>query len=501
MVGSWNPILAAAHLEEANFRAAMKRPREAQGDLLERILVKNRNTEFGSRHAFRSISNLAQYRRQIPERQYEDFAPEIERIAQGESNVLTSERVIAFEETGGSEAGGKLIPYNEDALRGFGRAVLPWLAGLAKRCPGVSSGSAYVTLSPATRPPKETIAGIPIGLASDAAYLGQELAPAFGALLAVPPSVGGIREVDRWQVETLKALVEAEDLAFVSLWSPTFLLALLASLPVHLEEVSAGLDRRARQRLERALRSGRLDTTQLWPRLACISCWMDGPSAGFAEQLSSLFPHVALDPKGLLATEAAITVPSGPDGLAVPALTSCIIEFVDEAGEAGLSDELAQGGEYRAVISTEGGLYRYDLGDVVKCIGHEDNVPYLRFVGRAGRTSDMVGEKLTEAFVSEILSDLSIAGCVAACRRPPGYVLHIENVVTVEPMAVAREVEQRLCENPQYSHALRIGQLAPLRVAAEAQLATDAIAKGIASGRRMGDVKPLALIPLSGMEE
>jgi hypothetical protein len=228
---------------------------------------------------------------------------------------------------------------------------------------------------------------------------------------------------------------------------------------------------------------------------------MDGPSAGFAEQLSRLFPHVTIDPKGLLATEAAITVPFGPDGSAVPALTSCVVEFVDEAGEAGLADELAPGDEYRLVITTEAGLYRYDLGDVVRCIGHDGDIPYLRFVGRAGRTSDMVGEKLTETFVSGILSDLNIAGCVAACDQPTGYILHVDSAMTVETTALARQVEQRLCENPQYAHALRMGQLAPLRVATGAELPTDAIAKGIASGRRMGDVKPLALIPLSGMEE
>ena len=498
MAGSWDAILEAARAEKARFAAALRSPRQTQLGLLDQIIRKNRDTDFGRRNGFSSISDLASFRRRVPVRSYEDFRCDIDRIALGEADVLTADRIIAFEETGGSETGGKLIPYTEASLAGFRRAVLPWLAGLAQRWPEVTSGPTYVTLSPATRPSRQAPCGIPIGLEGDAAYLGAELVPAFAALLAVPPSVAKISEVDRWQIETLVALVEAEDLTFISLWSPTFLVALLGTLPGHADRISASLTASARGRLEQALRGPEIDTQHLWPRLACVSCWTDGPSAGFAAQLAGLFPHAAIDPKGLLATEAAITVPVGTNGLAVPALTSCVIEFIDATGEAGLCDELADGEDYRIVLTTEGGLYRYAIGDVVRCVGHDRDVPRLQFLGRAERSSDLVGEKLTEAFVSEILADLRIAGCVAASDEPAGYVLHIDTVG--DSSSLTRKVEQRLCGNPQYAHALRMGQLAPLRVEAGADVAADGIAKGIASGRRMGDVKPLALIPLTGVE-
>ena len=499
MGGSWDSILAAAQSENARFAAALKRPREAQLGLLDRIIGKNRDTEFGRRNGLSGISGLAEFRRRVPIGPYEDFQSDIARMAHGETNVLTADRVVAFEETGGSQAGGKLIPYTQASLAGFRRAVLPWLAGLAQRFPEATKGPAYVTLSPATRPARQTPCGIPIGLDSDAAYLGEELVPAFAELLAVSPSVARMSEVDRWQIETLAALVEAEDLTFISLWSPTFLVALLGSLPGHAERILAGVTASTRDRLEQALSGPVVDTKRLWPQLACISCWTDGPSAGFAAQLSRLFPQATIDPKGLLATEAAITVPFGAAGFAVPAVTSCVIEFVDDTGETGLCDELADGEEYRIVLTTEGGLYRYAIGDVVRCVGHDCDVPQLQFVGRAGRSSDMVGEKLTEAFVSDVLASLRIAGCVVASNEPAGYVLHMDEME--DSAALARKVEQRLCDNPQYAHALRIGQLAPLRVVAGTNVASDGIAKGIASGRRMGDVKPLALIPLSGIGE
>lgn len=501
MTGRWAPILAAAHEEETRFLTALNQPRQTQVALLKRILAKNQDTEFGRRHRFSDIFGIEDYRRHVPVRTYEDFRSDVARVANGDSKVLTAEPVIAFEETGGSEGGGKHIPYTEDGLRGFRRAVLPWLAGLAKRYPDVTNGSAYVTLSPATRAARTTAGGIPVGLNSDAAYLGDELAPAFASLLAVSPSIGQITDVSAWQIETLTALLEAENLAFVSLWSPTFLLALLASLPDHVDQVLAGASPSARKRLGRAMTTEVLDTHVLWPRLACISCWTDGPSAAFSKQLSGLFPNVALDPKGLLATEAPVTVPLGRDALAVPALTSCVIEFVDESGAAGLSDELADAGKYRIVITTESGLYRYVLGDTVQCLRREGSMAYLRFVGRSGRTSDLVGEKLTETFVSDILASLPVACCLEATRQPPGYILHMNDALHVAMGHITREVERRLCENPQYAHALKMGQLAPLQAATHTSTAQAAIAKGIASGRRMGDVKPLALIPLSGLEE
>jgi hypothetical protein len=500
MASRWDAILPAAQRETANFVYALGNPQAMQLDLLKRILADNSASEFGSQHGFAVIKDLAEFRRLVPVASYEDFRSSIDRMANRETNVLTGQPVIAFEETGGTASGAKLIPYTAASLDSFRRAVLPWLANLAQRRPAATSGSAYVTISPATRLPRRAPGGTPIGVASDAAYLGDELAPAFASLLAVSPQVGGITDVAHWQVATLTALIAAEDLSFISLWSPTFLTALFASLPGHAEAVFAGLDGPAQARLERAMTAPALDTQRLWPGLDCISCWNDGPAAGFAKQLAECFPHAVIEPKGLLATEAAITLPFLEEGGCIPAITSCFIEFLDSAGEPRLCDELAGGKDYRLVITTEGGLYRYDIGDIVHCSGHAGVLPLLRFVGRHGRSSDLVGEKLTEAFAAEAISGLGIAGAIAASADPPGYVLLIDQKYD-DPEALGRQAEQLLCRNPQYEYARRIGQLAPLRVVTRPGFVAEAMRKGIASGRRMGDVKPLALIPLGALGE
>src|SRR5207248_1486212 len=58
--------------------------------------------------------------------------------------------------------------------------------------------------------------------------------------------------------------------------------------------------------------------------------------------------------------------------------------------------ELERGREYRVLITTHGGLYRYDLEDVVRVEGEHAGMPLLSFRHRAGRVHSFTGEKLTE---------------------------------------------------------------------------------------------------------
>lgn len=488
----WGPLLAVAAGHAARFARACADPRAAQMALLHRIVQANRDTAFGRAHGFGPIASLADYQRAVPVAEYDAFAAAIARMAAGAANELVADPVIAFEETGGSASGGKLVPHTAAGLDGFAAAVLPWLGDLARRRPTIAAGRAYATISPATRAPRATASGLPIGLPSDAAYLGEAAAPAFAAVLAVPPGLAGVTDVKAWRIATLAALVQAEDLAFVSLWSPTFLSALLAELEPLAEAVLARIDPPARVRLDAALKGTALCTARLWPGLDCISCWADGASAAPARQLAACFPHAAIEAKGLLATEAAITVPWGAEEGGVPALHSALIEFFGADGQPRLCDELVPGETYALVLTTQSGLYRYAIGDRVECLSTRQGLPRLRFIGRDGLCSDLVGEKLTEAFVATALAGLPFPATLAPRGDGRGYVLHAE--CAAPPAGLAERIEQHLCANPHYAHARRMGQLAPLRLAANARLSARLIAAGLAGGRRMGDLKPVALL-------
>ncbi len=221
-MSGWGTILGAARAQCESFDRACEAPRAAQVALLRNILAANADSDFGRTHGFANIDTVERFRARVPIRDYEELRPFIDRAAAGEAGVLTSEPVIAFEETGGSASGRKLIPYTPAALAAFRAAVLPWLGDLAQRRPETFQGRAYAALSPVARAPRVTAGGIPIGLPSEGAYLGADLAAAFVSVLAVPLDVAHVRDVEQWRFLTLRYLVAAADLSFVSVWSPDF---------------------------------------------------------------------------------------------------------------------------------------------------------------------------------------------------------------------------------------------------------------------------------------
>jgi len=507
----WAAILRAARAERDTFRRAGAQPRATQLVLLKHILERGRSSAFGRAHGFEDIGSVEAFRRQVPVRGYDGFKPWIDRVVAGEGAVLTAEPVIAFEETGGSRSGRKLVPYTQASLQAFRTAVLPWLGDLADTQPATFAGRAYVAISPAARAPQVTAGGIPIGLPSEGAYLGEDLMAAFASVLAVAPEVAGILDIDRWRFATLRSLLAAADLSFVSVWSPTFLLSLVQALPALLEPLVRSVHdgaiegdpipspalapdpERARLITAAAARDP-IDTPRLWPQLRTVSAWADGASRPYAQRLREAFPHAQLQPKGLLATEGAVTIPwSGPSG-AVPALTSTFLEFIGDDGRALLCDELRAGEGYRVVMTTPGGFYRYDLGDRLRCREFDHGLPRLEFIGRSGVATDIVGEKLTEGFVADALDRVDAQACLAPrATATPFYELLVE-APRENLRLLAASVEQSLRDNPQYAYARAIGQLGPVAPRAVERLLDRYMHFEAGRGRRLADIKPPLLI-------
>jgi hypothetical protein len=370
---------------------------------------------------------------ELPVVSYEDLLPWIERVCSGEADVLFAGRPIAYERTSGGSGASKLIPYSAEGLRDIQRSVAPWVARYT------ITGSVYMSISPATRPP-ESIGGIPVGL-PDSAYVSVRS--------AVPVEVGLITDVAEWRAETVRHLTAAHDLEVISVWSPTFLLRLLDDIP---------------------------DPVRTWPRLRVVSCWASAASTPYAEELARRLPQAQLQPKGLMCTEAVVTI---PDENGRPALNP--YGYFEFERDGMLVRELAIGEMYEVIATTASGLYRYRTGDLVRYDGGSN----FEFVGRGNLVSDLVGEKLTETFVARCLQH--VRGFLMP--EVEGYVLAVEAGTTVN----VDEVERRLCENPQYAYARRLGQLEPLRLLPVRDLFDRYADAQMERGARLGDVKPSAL--------
>jgi hypothetical protein len=515
--------------EWAAFDRASRHVADAQARLLRQILTRNRDTVFGRAHRFDTITGVDAYQKQVPLAKYEDFAPSIDAIAAGETNVLTSEPVRLLEPTSGTSGGEKLIPYTAGLRLQFQRGVAAWIADLFRRRPAVRRGRAYWSISPAFGPPRRSPGGLPIGFDDDIAYLGWAERFALRRLLVGPPA--GVRSsaIDSFRYVTLLSLLAAGDLSLISVWSPTFLSTLIAPLDFWQDRLCCDLrhgsvipanparaDRVARILRSSASLADRL--RQVWPELAVISCWADAGAAIFIPDLLALFPTMEVQPKGLLATEGFVSFPLADDPGAALAVRCHFFEFEEvDAPRCRLAHELDQGGRYRVVLTTAGGLYRYRLGDEVQVVGFHRQCPVLKFVGKADAVSDLVGEKLSEPHVRSVMDRLAAAfnfrprfALVApVMNRPARYRLYLQAPgVTSGSLRVVQlqnELEVGLGENPYYRHAVAVGQLAPADVAV--------LDNGgecgwllyerrcLEEGQKCGDIKPVALDRRPGWPE
>jgi hypothetical protein len=512
----WEAIKRATAPASRHFYQALDNPIQAQQYCLNKILQSNANCEVGVRHDFASINTVREYQDKLAISSYRQFDGAIQRITKGENNLLYSDPTVAFEITSGSLGASKLIPFTRTSLAYLQNGIFPWLFDLVSNRNRITAGRMYWSVSPCTRLKKNTSAGIPVGFDSDAEYFGPQIANHISALSVGVAASQHHNDVAKWKILTARQLLLTEDLAFVSIWSPTFILELFRFIQQYAEQfihfVASGraegfdvdVDTTFAAAPERAavvrdaVSASKIGIQQLWPGFDTLSCWMDGSAARFMPQLLRYFTAGQLQAKGLLSTEGIMSIPLCDAEDPVLSVTSGFYEFMDNQDQPRLCHELETGEVYRLVITLPNGLYRYDSGDYVKVTGYYRNTPTFRFVGRSALTSDICGEKLSDAFVSEKLATVSGFSLLAPTLEPePHYVLFLDNehYTDTTARAITATIEKSLCQNPQYSYARELGQLSALSFTLVGNPTEKYIHHQLEQGKILGDIKPPCLSP------
>jgi hypothetical protein len=482
------------------FIELLDNPSEVQRQVLRKIIKQNQSCAYGLAHQFSKIESPVDYAREVPISTYELLASWITRVADGDADVLTTQSVIAFEETGGSSVGRKLIPYTASALEAFQLGLLPWLDDLFIHHPGIANGRFYWAISPACRPLRSTNGGISVGLPGDAAYFGNEVGAAVSEALAVSTQVSQITDFEEWRDTTLLQLLSCEELTFISVWSPTFLTELLKHASENRNKLVRKLTHRAGL-VEQALGKSVPDYQEIWPNLRVISCWDQASSKEQANFLRKQFPKVTVQGKGLLATEGLVTIPLHGYEYPVLALESGFFEFMDSEGTTLLADQLQIDRHYQLIVTFSSGLYRYAIGDEVRVRGFAKKTPMLEFMGRNNSSSDLCGEKLSDAFVTKRLSNLvqdfaMLAPALPTSTGALGYVLLMDHLgkTNFDADQLADQLERNLLDNPQYAYARRLGQLKAVKPILCRNPLSSWLEHRVSQGQRLGDIKVPALL-------
>ncbi len=101
----------------ANIELFKKYPVETQQETLYRLLAKAATTEWGKKYDYSSIRSISEYQSRLPVQTYEDIVPYVERLKKGELNLLWPGEIKWFAKSSGTTASkSKFIPMSREAL-------------------------------------------------------------------------------------------------------------------------------------------------------------------------------------------------------------------------------------------------------------------------------------------------------------------------------------------------------------------------------------------------
>ena len=498
----------------ARFEKATQDPVAAQQRKLHEILSANRDTEYGRAHGFARISDLCAYQRFVPVATYEDLRGHVERMANGVPNVLTAEAPVMFAMTSGTTGKSKLIPVTP-TCRGRDHAdqMRVWIHHARLAHPRMLSGKIVSCVSPAVA--GKTPGGIPYGSTSGMMY--RDLNPLVRRAYAIPYDVAEIEDYDAVYY-TVMRLALACDVSLLATANPSSIQKLVETADACAERlirdvhdgtlaadlkveasIRKGLERRLVRdpRRARALalardrRGGKLLPADYWPDLCLIACWKGGTVGGVVERFPEWFDPDGRAPVpvrdwGYLSSEARGSIPLSDEGDGgVLTVSTNVFEFVRAAELEKRPDDrdawrfvgierLEIGQQYYVFVTTTGGLYRYDINDVIEVVSSYNHTPVIAFRRKGRGMTSMTGEKLSENQVIDALAgaakalDVSIGHFRAeADAEQTRYVFKVEPEAPIPEAtqsALLEQIDEQLCEtNLEYKAKRSSGRLhAPL---------------------------------------
>jgi len=91
-------------------------PIETQEKVFQYLVAQAKNTTFGKDHNFKDIHSYEAYKKHVPIRDYEDLKPYVNQILEGKNDVLWQGKPIYFAKTSGTTSGAKYIPITAESM-------------------------------------------------------------------------------------------------------------------------------------------------------------------------------------------------------------------------------------------------------------------------------------------------------------------------------------------------------------------------------------------------
>ncbi len=469
-------LSVTGYRQARSFDQNCQNPRETQETLLRRTMEVNAATAFGKQYGFASIRSIADFQKRVPRSSYAIHEPFIQREAHGDKRQLTSDPICLFATTSGTTGTPKYIPITSTSRRDKSTAMRLWLYHAAYTHPHMFDGQILAVVSPEIEGYTES--GIPYGAESGHAY--RNMPMAMRGVYAIPYEVFAIKDYES-KYYTLLRIAAEKNITSIGTCNPSTILLLVQKLQTYQERIirdihngtlEADLSIPAETRhlvehsfspnperasfLEECLqKGGTLLPSDIWPHLAMVGCWKGGSVGLYLREFHHYFkPETPIRDWGYLASEVRGSIPISDIGSGgVLSIETNFFEFVHEDEISSTdppfltAEQLELGQRYYVFPTTTGGLYRYEMNDLIRVAGFHEKTPVIEFIQKGKGVSSLTGEKLYENQVCEAVSKAGsvipdgFEFIVAApeWKDPPRYVFLVEEERDTFPQAQWRE--------------------------------------------------------------
>jgi hypothetical protein len=468
------------------FKNSLTHVEAVQRKKLSELLEYAEHTEFGQGRNLKKGLSWEKFNETLPVTEYGDWEEMILRQKKSGGLIVSGETCARYQPTSGSTSRVKWIPYTKKFLSEIDAVVSPLIIDSYQREKRLFGGCQYWSLS-----------WIPTGLRKDDDSNTNddlEILPWWKKIvtsltMAVPSGVSFAETSEGSMIATLAYMASKRNLAFISVWSPTFALNMFEQMRDHRYELAEILGRGDWCRWSKELSflpcpkskessfllknwDGSLTSNffeKLWPGMGLISSWATSTSKLWADELMELFPKATFVGKGLWATEGVITFSF--EGKYPLAVTSHFYEFMDiESGDIYPSWKLQKGQVLKPLLTTGSGLFRYAMNDKIRVVDFAGTCPCFEFLGRLEGV-DMVGEKMSSEIAQEIINSVNrnfdvnaltifaVTGETSAGEKPRYIILCEKESDHPALEQVQKLVESLLLESFHYRLARDLNQL------------------------------------------
>jgi len=462
--------------------AKTRQPREQQLHLLSSILLRNQGTTFAQKHNFSEISDHRSFVENVPSQDYESLRPYIEKQERDRTPELNSENPILYAQTSGTTGKPKLLPVLKHTVENYKESQSIVSYANYHACPGVFQGTILAITSSAVEGYLDT--GTPYGSMSGLVY--QSMPKLVHRKYVLP--------VDVFEVEDYRAkyyLVSAfamrsHDVSIIATANPSTVMKILQTINTCkeqlVEDIRSGnlsnpynIDTALLQRINSNFRRDEnrasklqalininetLSFAQLWPNLKALTVWSGGSVGALLPEIRRQLPKgTSIIELGYLSSELRGSINVSPNkDYCIPTIHENFFEFVavekmdNSPRHFLLVDELELGEQYFVWVTTQEGLYRYFMNDIIEVNGFVNNTPSIKFIQKGKGVVNLTGEKLYEGQVIEAIdslkNDLALAFdffVLLGDEETQGYTLYLD-ADYLDAQQVSASLERVLCE-------------------------------------------------------